>query len=161
MSSIGIMNIYLAILAVFEVRGLRKKLNTSTTRENKTQHEYNISKTHNNTSTIRHKTSITRPNTSTKKVRAAKIKLYFTPFVTELYIFLICFRNCSYSLICNIVFAIPLNTKDVYIRPSEMLLSNQARMTFCAKIAIQVLKTYIYPTPLSSFFNNNYSLAEN
>ena len=42
-----------------------------------------------------------------------------------------------------------------------MLLSNQARMTFCAKIAIQVLKTYIYPTPHSYFFNNNYSLAEN
>ena len=36
-----------------------------------------------------------------------------------------------------------------------MLLSNQRRMTSCAKTAIQILKTYIYPTPFSCFMKNN------
>ena len=60
------------------------------------QHDYNT--TQHETTRVKHKTtrdntSITRPNTSTKEARAAKIGLYFTFFVTELYIFLISFRN--------------------------------------------------------------------
>ena len=47
----------------------------------------------------------------------------------------ILFQSCEYQ--------------GVDIRPSEMLLSNQGRITYCAKIAIQIPKTYIYPTPLS------------
>ena len=42
------------------------------------------------------------------------------------------------------------------MRPSEMLLSNQGGITSCAKIAIQIPKTYIYPTPLLRFINNSY-----
>ena len=48
-----------------------------------------------------------------------------------------------------------MNTKIVYIRPSEMLLSNQERMTFCSmlssqpdikiKITIQIPKMHINP----------------
>ena len=49
----------------------------------------------------------------------------------------------------------PFEYQGVYIRPSEMLLSNQERMTFCAKTAVQIPKTYIYPAPLSCFINNN------
>ena len=49
----------------------------------------------------------------------------------------------------------PSNTKSIYIRPTEMLQSNQGRMRSCAKLsgqpdaklmtAIQAPKTYIYP----------------
>ena len=74
--------------------------NTSTTRvkheHNTTQHEYNTTQheiTRDNTSTIQHNTSTTWPNSSTTEVLAAKIGLYFALFVTELYIFLISFRN--------------------------------------------------------------------
>ena len=90
--------------------------------------------------------STTRPNTSTKEAREEKIGLYLALFVTELYIFLI------FLEIVNIV---PLNTKDVYIPPSEMLLRTQGRITSCTKLSglsdikvkieIQVSKTYIYP----------------
>ena len=45
--------------------------------------------------------------------------------------------------------------QGVYIRPSEMLLTNQRLMASCAKIMIQIPKTYIYPTTLSCFINNN------
>ena len=48
----------------------------------------------------------------------------------------------------------PLNTKAYKYVPSEMLPSNQGRMTFGAKIVIQIPKAYIYPTPLSCFINN-------
>ena len=54
-----------------------------------TQQEYNTTQDDN--------TSIRRPNTSTKEAWAAKIGLYFTFFVTELYISLISFRNGWYS----------------------------------------------------------------
>ena len=50
----------------------------------------------------------------------------------------------------------PLNTK-AHIRPFEMLLSNQGRMTSCAKIASHMPKTYIYLITLSRFINNNCS----
>ena len=46
-----------------------------------------------NTSTIRQDTNTTRPNTSIKEILAAKLGPYFALFVTELYIFLISFRN--------------------------------------------------------------------
>ena len=45
--------------------------------------------------------------------------------------------------------------EGVYIRPSEMLLSNRGRMTSSAMIEIQIPKTYIYLTPLSRFINDN------
>ena len=45
--------------------------------------------------------------------------------------------------------------QGVYIRPSEMLLSNQGHITSCTKIAIQIPKMYIYLTPLSCFIDNN------
>ena len=49
----------------------------------------------------------------------------------------------------------PFEHQGVYVRPSEMLPDN--RMTSCAKTAIKIPKTYIYPTPLSCFINYNYS----
>ena len=68
---------------------------TSTTGHNTRQHE---------TTRVQHEynatnTSTTRPNRSTKE----KIGLHFALFVTELYIFLISFRNSYYSPTCNIV----------------------------------------------------------
>ena len=36
-----------------------------------------------------------------------------------------------------------------------MLLSNQGRMTYGAKIAIEIPEMYIYATSLSCFINNN------
>ena len=41
----------------------------------------------------------------------------------------------------------PLNTKPYKYVPSEMLPTNQGRMTFGAKITIQTLKPFMYPTP--------------
>ena len=49
--------------------------------------------TRDNTSTIRHNTSTARPNTSKKEAAEAKIGLYITFFVAELYNFFISFRN--------------------------------------------------------------------
>ena len=60
----------------------RHGYNTSTTRHNTKQHEYNTANT-----------SKTRPSRSTKEALAANIGLHFAFFVTELYIFLISFRN--------------------------------------------------------------------
>ena len=60
-----------------------------TTRANTSQHDT----TRVQHDTTQDNTSITRPNTSTKEAWAAKIGLYFTFFVTELYISLISFRN--------------------------------------------------------------------
>ena len=57
------------------------------------QHEYNTAQHEYNTSTMRQTTSVTRPNTSTKEALAAKIGLFFALFVTELYIFLISYKN--------------------------------------------------------------------
>ena len=65
---------------------------TGTTRVKYEYKRHNTSTIRHNTSTIRN-TSTTRPNTSTKEAFAAKIGLYFALFVTELYIFLISFRN--------------------------------------------------------------------
>ena len=65
----------------------------NTTRDNTAQHEATREKQKTTRVIIRYNTSITRPNTSIKEARAAKIGLYFTFFVIELYIFLISFRN--------------------------------------------------------------------
>ena len=61
----------------------------------------------------------------------------------------------------------PLNTKDVYIRPSEILLSNYGRKTSCAKlnrqldtkpkIAIQVTEMY----PLFRILSTTTTASEN
>ena len=45
----------------------------------------------------------------------------------------------------------PFEYQGVYIRPSDMPLSNQGRVTSCAKIAIQIPKTYI-PHSLFVFY---------
>ena len=58
------------------------------------------------------------------------------------------------NIVLHAIFLQPFEYQGVYIRPSEMLLSNQGRMAFCAKTAIQIPKTYIYPA-LSCFINNN------
>ena len=66
-------------------------INTTQHDAARVQHETtrnNTSTTRHNTSTIRHNTSKTQLNTSTKEARTAKIGLYFTLFVTKLYIFL-------------------------------------------------------------------------
>ena len=49
----------------------------------------------------------------------------------------------------------PFEHQSLYIRPSEMLLSNEGRMVSGAKIAIQIPKMYIYLTPLLCFMDNN------
>ena len=72
--------------------------NTTRVQHDKTpaQHDTtrgNTSNTQANTRKIRYNASMTLPNASTKEARAAKIGLYFTFFVIELYIFLIFFRN--------------------------------------------------------------------
>ena len=92
---------------------LAEKTTRVTTRDNTTQHMYsrrqfdttrhNTSTTRRNTSTTQHNTrqlnttrdnaSTTRSNRSTKEARVAKLGLYFALFVTELYVFLISFRN--------------------------------------------------------------------
>ena len=53
------------------------------------------------------------------------------------------------------IFFQPFEYQGVYIRPSEMLLSNQGRMTSCVLTETQIPKTYIYLTPLSFFFDRN------
>ena len=55
----------------------------------------------------------------------------------------------------------PFEYQGAYIRPSEILLSNQGQMTSCPKIAIQIPKTYIYPTPLYCFINNSCGFRPN
>ena len=82
---------------------------------------------------------------------ASKLGLYFALFVTELYIFLISFRIVN--IVLHVILFQPVEYQELIILPSEIL-SNQAHMTFCAKlsdllyiklkIAIQVAKTYIY-----------------
>ena len=67
---------------------------------------------------MRHNTRTTQPTTSTKEGRVAKLGLYFVFFVTN-YIFSY-FLSKKYS-------SNALNTKGIYIRPSEMLLSNLGR----------------------------------
>ena len=78
----------------------------------------------------------------------SKNRVYCTFFIIELYIFLSSFRNIVNIVLYAILFQ-PFEYQGVYTRPSEMLLSNQGRMKSCAKIAIQIAKTYIYLTPLS------------
>ena len=51
--------------------------------------------------TTRRNTSTTQLNTNTEEARAAKIGIYIALFVTELYFFLISFRNSYYSPTCN------------------------------------------------------------
>ena len=88
----------------------------STTRDNTTQHEYETRQR--DTTQIKHDTArvkydttrsqhdSTRVNTSTKEARKAKIGLYFSPFVTELYTFLIQSRFKSRSFGLHVFFAI-------------------------------------------------------
>ena len=59
------------------------------------------------------------------------------------------------NIVLHAILFQPFEHQGVYIRPSEMLLSNQGRMTSSAKIEIQIPKTYIYLTPLSCFIDNN------
>ena len=59
------------------------------------------------------------------------------------------------NIVPHAIFFQPFEYQGVYTHPSEMLLSNQGRMTSCAKTAIQIPKSYIYPTPLLCFVNNN------
>ena len=84
----------------FNVRiDLIYKTTRVTTRDNTRQHEYNTTQhkydtTQYKATRLQHEynttnTSTTRPNRSTKE----KIGLHFALFVTELYIFLISFRN--------------------------------------------------------------------
>ena len=87
-------------------------------------------------SKARYSMSITRPNTSTKEARADKIGLYFTFFCIELYIFLI--SLAMVNIVLHVLLFQLFEYQGVYIGPSEMLLSNQGRMTSCAKIAIDL-----------------------
>ena len=79
--------------------------------------------TQDNTSIIRYNTSMTRPNTSAKEARTAKIGLYFTFFIIELYIFLISLEMVN--MVLHAILFQPFEYQGVYIRPSDMLLSNQ------------------------------------
>ena len=135
--------------------------NTSTTQDNTTQHEYNTSPTRHNTSTIRYSTSTTQLNTSTKEAGAAKIGLYIALFVTELYFFLISFRNSYYSPTCNIVSTLWIskayNTSLRNVKQPRIynVLRKVKRLPdIKLKIAIQIPKTYTYH-PLSRFINNH------
>ena len=115
--------------------------NTSTTWDN-TRH---TSTTRDSTSTIRHNTSTTRPNTSTKEALAAKIGLYFALFVTELYIFLISFRNSYYSPTCNIVSTLWIpRAYNTSFQNTKQPRTYDVLLYIKLKIAIQVPKTY-YP----------------
>ena len=60
------------------------------------------------------------------------------------------------NIVLHAIFFQSFEYQGVYIRPSEMLLSNQGRMTSCAKIAIQIPNAYIYPIRLSCFINYNW-----
>ena len=79
--------------------------------------------TQDNTSIIRYNTSMTRPNTSAKEARTAKIGLYFTFFIIELYIFLISLEMVN--MVLHAILFQPFEYQGLYIRPSDMLLSNQ------------------------------------
>ena len=79
--------------------------------------------TQDSTSIIRYNTSMTRPNTSAKEARTAKIGLYFTFFIIELYIFLISLEMVN--MVLHAILFQPFEYQGVYIRPSDMLLSNQ------------------------------------
>ena len=59
------------------------------------------------------------------------------------------------NIVLHAILSQPFQYQGVYMRPSEMLLSNQVRTMSCANIAIQVPITYIYLTPLSCFIDNN------
>ena len=58
------------------------------------------------------------------------------------------------NIVLHAILFQPFEYQGVYIPPSVMLLSNQGSMTSCAKIAIQIPKTYIYLTPLSFLIDN-------
>ena len=117
--------------------------------------------TRRNTSTTRHNTSTTQLNTNTEEARAAKIGIYIALFVTELYFFLISFRNSYYSPTCNSFSTLWIskayNTSFRNVKQPRKY--NVLRKVKCLadiklKIAIQVPKTYIY-LPLSRFINNH------
>ena len=58
------------------------------------------------------------------------------------------------NIVLHAILFQPFEYQGVYIRPSDMPLSNQGRMTPCAKIAIQIPKTYIYLIPYLCFIDN-------
>ena len=135
------------------------------------QHEYtiqyNTNTTRHNTSTIRYNTSRTQLNTSTEEARTAKIELYIALFVTELYFFLISFRNSYYSPTCNIVSTLWIskayntslrNVKQP--RTYDVLRKVKRLPDIKLKIAIQVPKTYIYP-PLFRVLSTTTTASEN
>ena len=47
------------------------------------------------------------------------------------------------NIVLHAILFQPFEYQGIYIRPSEMLLSNQRRMMSSTNIAIQILKTYI------------------
>ena len=99
--------------------------NTSQHNTTRVQHDttrHHTSKTQDSTSIIRYNTSMTRPNTSAKEARTAKIGLYFTFFIIELYIFLIFLEMVN--IVLHAILFQPFEYQGVYIRP-DMLLSNQ------------------------------------
>ena len=130
--------------------------NTSQHNTTRVQHDttrHHTSKTQDNTSIIRYNTSMTRPNTSAKEARTAKIGLYFTFFIIELYIFLIFLEMVN--IVLHAILFQPFEYQGVYIHPSEILLIDHGSMTSCAKTEIQIPNTYICPIPLSCFINDN------
>ena len=58
------------------------------------------------------------------------------------------------NIVLHAILSQPFEYQGVYMRPSELLLSNQGRTMSCAKIAIQMPITYIYFTLLSCFIDN-------
>ena len=60
------------------------------------------------------------------------------------------------NIVLHAILCQPFGYQSVYICPYEMVLTNQGRMTSCAKISIQIPNTYIYPAPLSYFINSNF-----
>ena len=65
------------------------------------------------------------------------------------------------NIVLHAIFLQPFEYQGVYIRRSEMPLSNQGHMTSCAKIVIEIPKTYIYVTPLSCFIDCCFWPSEN
>ena len=71
----------------------KHKYNTTQDKQNTRQHETTQVKHKYNLRQHKYITTQHEYNTSTKEVRVAKLGLYFSIFVTALYIFLISFRN--------------------------------------------------------------------
>ena len=120
-------------------------------KQHEKHHQYNMTQqktTRGNTSKIHHNTNTTRVQERSGSKKRGKLSVFFI----QLHTFLISLRNGEHSSTCNFVLNL-FNTKEVYMSPSDMLLSNQGRITSCPKlssqtdiklkITIQVPKTYI------------------